>query len=480
MTPAEEDRLAATADDSALDDQDALIGRYIERLSALDHPDAEPLDEAGLADIARDVGVSDAALQRAAQQADQLQLQGYAAMAAGQLDRAVDLLRLAAELAPGSAEAHLALGQAHAQRWQRDRRAADRQAAQRRANHATALEPDSPGAARLLAQLESPLPAAHEPAAAGSSRVPGWLTLAAGVGLGALLVLAGIAFRPAPPAPEESVPSPAPATVVAAAPVSATPASPSRPASPKPAKPPAAALALTFDGSALPGLVLRRHAVRQGHIDVEVDAVLEQKSARAFKELLLEAALLDAEGRVLLTSQEAFVGDFNPAVMQGDMVPVRLRLQGAEMPRGASVRLKVITAQFAAARTTAGKPSSPELIWAMPAPAGVQIQVVDRFNDAKTIGANGKIWSRSHDAEWVLTNTGQRPIEQMQMAVRYLDDRGAIAFQSDEVHAVVNFLPTLDPGEARVVRSYTMPTRAWHRVQLVITKVSAKGDDPAP
>lgn len=472
------DDLPAAAADSALDDQDALMGRYIERLSALDHPDAEPLDEAGLADIARDVGISDAALRRAAQQADQLQLQGYAAMAAGQLDRAVDLMRLAAELAPGSAEAHLALGQAHAQRWQLDRRAADRQAAQRRANHAMALQPDSPGAARLLAQLEAPLPAATQPATAGSSRVPGWLTLAAGIGLGALLVIAGIAFRPAPPAPQEPVQPPTP--VQAVAPVAVAPVTPSRPASPKPAKPPAAALALTFDGSALPGLTLRRHAVRQGLIDVEVDAVLEQKSARVFKELLLEAALLDADGRVLLTSQEAFVGDFNPAVLQGDLVPVRLRLQGAEMPQGASVRLKVITAQFAVARTTAGKPSSPELIWAMPAPAGVQLQVVDRFNDAKTIGANGKIWSRSHDAEWVLTNTGQRPIEQMQMAVRYLDDRGAIAFQSDEVHAVVNFLPTLDPGEARVVRSYTMPTRAWHRVQLVITKVSAKGEDPAP
>ena len=472
-----DDRLAA-ADDSALDDQDALMGRYIERLSALDHPDAEPLDEAGLADIARDVGISDAALQRAAQQADQLQLQGHAAIAAGQLDRAVDLLRLAVELAPGSPEAHLALGQAHAQRWQLDRRAADRQAAQRRANHALALEPNSPGAARLLAQLEAPLPAAIQPTAAGPSRVPGWLTLAAGVGFGALLVIAVIAFRPTPPATQE--PAPAPPPVSATSPIALAPASPSQPAGPEPTTPPAAALPLTFDGSALPGLTLRRHAVRQGYIDLEVDAVLEQKSDRAFKELLLEAALLDAEGRVLLTCQEAFVGDFNPAVLQGDLVPVRLRLQGAELPRGVSVRLKVITAQFAAARTKPGKPSSPELIWATPAPAGVQLQAVDRLNDAKTIGASGKIWSRSHDAEWVLTNTGQRPIEQMQMAVRYLDDRGAIAFQSDEVHAVVNFLPTLDPGEARVVRSYTMPTRAWHRVQLVITKVSAKGDDPAP
>jgi tetratricopeptide (TPR) repeat protein len=479
MTPPEDDQLAADHD-STLDDQDALIGRYVERLSALDHPDAEPLDEAQLADIARDVGISDAALQRAALEANRLQHQGRAAMAAGQLDRAVELGRLAVELAPGSAEAHLALGQAHASRWKRDRSAADRQAAQRRANHALALEPESPAAARLLAQLEAPLPAVTAPAAAGPRKALAWLTLAAGAGLGAVVVVAVIASRPPPqPAPEERA-APPEAVLPGLAP-SAVPAPvPSQPGPTELVKPPAAPLSFAFDGSAMPDLQLRRHALRQGYIDLEVDAVLEQKSKNAFKELLMEAALIDSAGQVLLTSQAAFVGDFGPAVAQGDLVPVRLHLQGPETARGTSVRLRVLAAQAAVAKTRPRKPSSPELVWATPAPAGVQIHVIDRLNDAKTIGTNGKIWSRSHDAEWTLTNTGQRSIGQLQMAVRYLDEHGAIAFQSDELHAVVNFLPALDPGEARVVRSFTMPSRAWHSVQLVITKISTKEDEPPP
>ena len=82
------------------DDDDARLHRYIERLEELE-PDAGPtLGPDGLREVARDVGVDEALIDRAEAHADRMLARGNALIGAGRCTDAIGSLRVAVDLRP--------------------------------------------------------------------------------------------------------------------------------------------------------------------------------------------------------------------------------------------------------------------------------------------------------------------------------------------------------------------------------------------
>lgn len=477
------------------DDEDARIGRYLERLHAFESGQ-QALDQDELRAIASELGVSEAALDRAAAAAIEHRVHGARALQRDEWDAAVDHLRHAVELAPADHEAFRLLGDALRERWHRGGGEDDQLGARRAYTRAQALH-WSPEVDRLAAELDGPrraLPNKQRPervarptkARTGPVRGPN-VALAAilgGLGVIVLLVVASMILRGGNP--QDAVDAP-PAPVAERAPETPAPAAP--PAVPGGSKVPIGGLGTHVDRR-LPlefvvgeetGLQLDAGEVRfqvYGGVaaTIGLTAWVRWQGDDALTGLAMTLELLAEDGRVLAAETETVVHDYSPPAWPGDVLPVRIAPSSVRAEGGyAKARLRVASAvhgeigpnKGGANKGGADKGGEMPLRWVVPTPEGVQLEVAVRAEERDQFGS-GKYVTRTYGGTFVVENRGNRGITDLQIAARFTDAKGRAVHQSDNDMVVPTFLPPLRPGDKRRFKIYESGLPAYKNVELLV------------
>ncbi len=145
-------RPAQPADDS-FDDERILQG-YISRLMTLQDERASWLEEADLKTAARDLGLSDADLERLQAATEAHRQRGRSFMQRRLWDEAIDAFRQATTLSPFDATLFHDVAQAHLGRWRVGGDEADRQAAERYVHRTLELDPEHAASYEILQELK--------------------------------------------------------------------------------------------------------------------------------------------------------------------------------------------------------------------------------------------------------------------------------------------------------------------------------------
>ncbi|NJO19413.1 MAG: hypothetical protein HC838_04130 [Spirulinaceae cyanobacterium RM2_2_10] len=165
---------------------DETIERYLSRLFAARDQQPQPLSEADLAAIARDLGLTEtdlATAQRVARD-HRTRAQGY--LQHRRWDDALAELEPAAALQPFETETIYLQAKAHAGRWRAHRQAVDRDRARALAKHCLAQQPDYAAAFQLLNDLDQ-LPVGRLARAPRGALVAGAICVGVGVPLTAAI-----------------------------------------------------------------------------------------------------------------------------------------------------------------------------------------------------------------------------------------------------------------------------------------------------
>ena len=508
--------------------EDDQIRRYVERLAAFELDGDAPLDGDALREIAAQVGVSDAAMERAAAAALAHRMEGAKALQRGELDTAVVALQSAIELAPADHVALSLLGDALRRRWhqERDARAAvtEREAARRVLLRAQALH-WTPENDTALAELDGPQrPPAKTAAdnraftkqASGANQIGGPAALppkqratptrarvtpvVVAASLGVVVTLAAIVVLvrdvTAPTADETLIDGVRPLAPTLMAPTRTEPTPDGPTGTPVPsggeakgapvAKPHAAgevkeALPWAFDAPGLPGLVVDgggalRHLFRLIPGTFRLDVWLRWQGEDALTGLSVSFDLLDASGDVVRATTANVIQDFHPQVRPGDLIPVHVQpMIVNDEQLIASARLRVVAAQHAPLETLPA-PQDVPISWVARVPAGVKLRATVRAKNATEFGsATHKM--RSHQADIELRNEGTVAVKELQMAPLYRSAGGEPVHQGDNDTAVASYLPQLRPGDVRVFRTYESGLPAWSSFELAVQAIQV---EPAP
>ncbi len=490
----------------AAQSEDEQIRTYVERLAAFEVDGDAPLDADALREIASQVGVSDAAIERAEAAALRHRVEGAKALRAGDLAAAVRALNQAIELAPADPVAMSLLGDALRQRWHDatglEQAATEREAARRVLLRAQALHwtPENDAA---LAELDGPqrprsrMPAASTslPAAASATQAlgatatgrqtPGTtssplarptrrsgliLAVAAVVGLLAALAFGLIATRdaPSPDAGDRAAPSTwsLPST---------TPAPPSPGAATPPSSEVVEQLPWTLDAKGLDGLEIDgggvvKRAFRFVPASFRLDVWLRWRGADALTGLSVSFELLNPQGEVVQATNGNVIQDFHPPVRPGDLLPVHVQpMIVHDEQLISSARLRVVASQHAPLEALAA-PTDVPITWVVRSPEGVKLRATVRAEHRSEFGS-GANRMRSQQVDIELRNEGSVTITELQTAQRYLDAKGEVVHQGDNDSAVPSYLPPLRPGDTRVFRAYESSLPAWSRFELAVQAV---------
>ncbi len=481
---------------TAHDDEDERIGRYLERLAAFERQPDAPLDAEALRAIAAEVGVSEAALERAARAAIEHRSRGVRALQAHDWPAAVAELRHAVELAPADAEAAWWLGDALRERWQAEGDEADRAASGQAYERSLRLfwRPD---AERVRRELAGPRRLTVNKQARGEAGAPTKVggrrdvdpKLALGLGLGMLavgifallaIVIAdhaggveraemaraydetvarGQAAREATPPPPTTPPTDGKNDVAGKAAELGLPRHEQRD------------LPLTLVVGEADGLRLDAGRVRLERYagitaSLRLDAWLRWEGSDALKSLAVTLELLDADGKALLADAATLIHDYNAPAWPGDLLPVHIAPNSvsAQAPY-ASARLRVAGAVHAVVGRASGE--TMPLRWVVPAPDGVEVVVTAREVEHDAFGS-GRFVTRTYGGSYVVENRGKRAIADLQVAVRLLDAAGKPVHQGDNEMIVPTFHPPLRPGDRRVFKVYESGVPAYRGVEFAV------------
>ncbi len=152
-------------DDDPFDDESILQG-YLARLMTLQDERQTWLEEADLQTAARDLGLSDADLERLQAATEAHRQRGRSFVERRLWDEAIDAFRQASALRPFDAPLFHELAQAHLGRWRATGDEADRLAAERYAHRTLQLNPEHAASYEVLQELKRrPVRSAAPPAA---------------------------------------------------------------------------------------------------------------------------------------------------------------------------------------------------------------------------------------------------------------------------------------------------------------------------
>lgn len=483
---------------TAHDDEDERIGRYLERLAAFERQPDAPLDAEALRAIAAEVGVSEAALERAAGAAIEHRALGVRALQAHDWAAAVAELRHAVELAPADAEAAWLLGDALRERWHADGDEDDRAASGQAYERSLRLfwRPDGErvrrelaGPRRQHANKQARVGAGVPTKAGGGQDVDPKLALGVGLGMLALGIFAVLAIVIADHAgsAERAEMARAYEQTVARGQAAreARPTAPAAAASGSKADVDRAGgaselglprhdqrdLPLTLEVGEAEGLRLDAGRVRLQRYagitaSLRLDAWLRWEGTDALKSLAVTLELLDADGKVLLAEAATLIHDYNAPAWPGDLLPVHISPTSvsAQAPYAAA-RLRVAGAVHTKVGRASGE--SMPLRWVVSTPEGVELVVTAREVEHDVFGS-GRSVTRTYGGSYVVHNRGERAIADLQVAVRLLDKAGKPVHQGDNEMIVPTFQPPLRPGDRRVFKVYGSGVPAYRKVEFAV------------
>lgn len=468
-------------------DEDERIGRYLERLADFEHQGDALLDEQALRAVAAEVGVSQAALDRAAAQARAHRIRGIESLQRRDWEAAVVELRHAVELGPADADAAWLLGDALRERWHASGAAADRAAAGQCYERSLRLR-WRPDADRVRRELEGPrrppenaaTPAGDGHRLDGRPRRDLAPKTALGIGLGMLALgifaVLAIVVRDYRSGRERAAMARAYEATVERG-MAAREAEATRTAASDARTP--AQLPLTLLVGDAVGLQLDIDVVELASPlglppRPRIEARLLWNGQDALAALSLTLELLDADGKVRFAHVSTVLRADDAPLWPGDVLPIRLvPLLPSSRVRYASARLRVVGVE-----RTAVQQASMErlpLRWAIAQPAGIDIAITARDVE-RTMEGSRRRATRSIAGTFVIENRGEQAISELQLALSLVDDAGRAQDPSHTLTVVPTFLPELRHGERRAFKAFASGTSAHRTAEFVIQSLAVAGE----
>ncbi|MCB9679049.1 MAG: hypothetical protein H6737_28365 [Alphaproteobacteria bacterium] len=379
-------------------------------IDAVDRLDAKSLpsrDE--MRAVARDVGLDDGILERAADRAEELRVQGQRFLDSDLPAEAVGVLTQARTLEPWSLEILELLGRAHLALWRASGDAAARSAAEGVARTLIDAAADSPAGYAILKGLQQQRRSALLPAILGGAALLGVV-----LGAGALWASSRTTAVEAGP-----VVAPAPATVH----VGDLDVRVVRGPLPDGMEVEVTAAAVT----PTPG--------GEGWI-VNVAAILRNGAPQVVSGAVATVKALDAEGRIVASSDLELVASHDPALYQGDRADEETYLRGTrQLGQPTAIELEIARLDAQAGTRSVGEPVPVE--WKVEKPASVDVVVTRREG-----GECGDSLGAVHcGGVFVVENTGSVPIEILKVDVDFGGGK------SGETYAIASRNRAVAPGE---------------------------------
>jgi hypothetical protein len=463
---------------------------YIEKVLELLHrgEDAPPTP-VELAAVAKDLGLTTGDRERLERTAADALARGLGYLEHGRPRDAAEELETAAALRPHDVDTLHALAAARAALAIAEGHGSDDAAARVLVRRTLVLDPRHKPSFELLNRLDAAEQRRNGGGGPGNARL--WAALVVAI----LLLVGLIAFL--------VLQKPAPATGLAEAPASAA-AEPSETAAAEGDVPPdpnalpteepgnippqrlfAASvpppLAVAGDGRASASLALEPGLAAK-HIGVEVKSawferypersyfnawlLLKNEGQEDITELKTEAQYLDAGGKVLKRQMQFVIISLSEALRPGDTVPVRIISEVPGETMAARMHLLHIKTR-PAAPPPAAKPV--DVKWTVPQPAGVHIEVYERWSEVTENPFKGGYW---HKVIFEIRNTGTVPMRALTFNIMRFDAADELR-QADALAVSWSHDIPLFAGETRVISSLENTPVPIKRYAVQVTVATA-------
>ncbi len=426
-----------------------MIEDYIKQLLSME-PDSG-LSPEDLHAIARDLGLSPQDLQRVEALADDHTTRGRHFLANGVIDDGIDELTRAVVLRPFSTDLLCELASAHRDRYRQNRADGDRQAAERLARRAIAVDADCRSAYQLLGEL--------------GNRSMTWSTrqviaVAATAAMATAALAVALTAWFSTPAQHEHVRK-------------NTHTGPSAPAnvhetSTAPAADPAKSAPIGA-GTSAPGVERIATALVETNDSADIEVAVQSSQLqrysggsfsytlnttltvgkRTLQALSGRVELVDASGAVKVYEPVEWYSDHRPTLRPGDSVPVHVLIyQDQPAPAIATARLIMDLSKRSAAARHYDPGVAVDVVWPTVKASHIDIAVWERANQDKT----GILGDRARWITLAVENRGEGAIQSLEFDVVVRDASGATLAKSHEF-VVMSSGPALAPGQVFVVRA---------------------------
>ncbi|MGD1855273.1 MAG: hypothetical protein ACFB2W_13600 [Leptolyngbyaceae cyanobacterium] len=428
--------------------RDRIIKTYIERLLAWE----EPVTPQRLDALAAEVGLGpdDIAAVRKQAQAHLTRGQNYIDFDC--LDEAIDELGQAASLDPLNLEILQTLAAAYKTRYQNNKSSTDKTAAIQTARRCLDVAPDDATAVQLIAQLDKPRKSLRPWIAGGL----GLLLLA----MGAALEIAPLNRR-IPPRVELDIPI----QELDLEEIFSTPTEPSVPLVNETADAGAGEvdIPVLFEQ---PGLQIEPRRSRLSNYKnssfYKLQGVLVNDSNQEIDSLRLQVDYLDKNDQVILT-KGVMAFDTHEGIMRpGDRHAFDLIQETT--PNLAQLRLQVATLDQLPAPSSYPEAQSIDYSWAN-APQNIKFDLNLRQENFSTY-TTGSSYFR---ADWGITNTGDRAIRKLKLAVKFYSKEGR-QLESKDILVVYGSDVALLPGEVRPIHVIQELADTYQRYEISVVE----------
>jgi len=174
--------------------------------------------------------------------------------------------------------------------------------------------------------------------------------------------------------------------------------------------------------------------------------LLKNDTGEDVTELKAETQFLDSGGKVLSARDHFVVISVNTALRPGDTVPVKVISEVPAATTTAQTRLVSLKTR----PVKASAPAQPvALVWAVPRPADVAIELAERWVEVTENTSKGGFW---HKVVFEVRNTGTTPLHVFKLNVRRFDANDTM-LEADELNVAWSLDVPLFVGETRLVSS---------------------------
>jgi len=174
--------------------------------------------------------------------------------------------------------------------------------------------------------------------------------------------------------------------------------------------------------------------------------LLKNDTGEDVTELKAETQFLDSGGKVLAALAHFVVIGINTALRPGDTAPVKVISEVPAATTAAQMRLVSLKTR----PVNASAPAQPvALVWAVPRPADVEIELVDRWAEVSENTSKGGFW---HKVVFEVRNKSATPLRAFKLNVQRFDASDTM-LQADAINVAWSHDVPLFAGETRVVSS---------------------------
>jgi hypothetical protein len=174
--------------------------------------------------------------------------------------------------------------------------------------------------------------------------------------------------------------------------------------------------------------------------------LLKNETGEDVTELKAETQFLDTAGKVLASRAHFVVISINTALRPGDTAPVKVISEVPAETTAAQLRLVTLKTR----PVNASAPAKPiALEWAVPQPAGVNVELVERWAEVSENTSKGGFW---HKVVFEVRNQSATPLRAFKLNVQRFDAAGTM-LQADALNVAWSHDIPLFAGETRIVSS---------------------------